>query len=38
MIAPGAIMIVLGVAPAPDIVPPLILAGIGFWLLAWGMK
>lgn len=38
MIVLGAIMIVLGLMPAPNILPPPITTGIGFWVLAWGMK
>ncbi|MEH6409129.1 MAG: hypothetical protein V7741_01285 [Hyphomonas sp.] len=38
MIVLGTIMIALGLMPAPNIVPPPIVTGIGFWVLAWGMK
>lgn len=38
MIVVGAIMVALGVAPAPNIMPPPIVTGFGFWILAWGMK
>ncbi|MEQ8557544.1 MAG: hypothetical protein RIB03_04430 [Henriciella sp.] len=38
MILLGAIMIALGVAPAPNILPPPIVTGLGFWVLAWGVK
>ena len=38
MVILGAVMIALGVAPAPNLVPPPIVTGIGFWVLAWGMR
>ena len=38
MIVLGAIMFALGLSPAPNIMPPPIVTGIGFWVLAWGMK
>ncbi|MEE2878536.1 MAG: hypothetical protein VX593_05985 [Pseudomonadota bacterium] len=38
MIVLGAVMVALGLAPAPNIMPPPIVTGLGFWVLAWGIK
>lgn len=38
MIILGGVMIALGLAPAPHVMPPPIVTGLGFWILAWGIK
>lgn len=34
----GGVMIVLGFVAGPKIMPPPIVTGVGFWLLAWGVR
>lgn len=38
LIVLGIVMVVLGLLPFPNIMLPPVITGIGFWLLAWGVK
>ena len=38
MVVLGAVMVALGFLAGPKILPPPIVTGLGFWVLAWGMK